>query len=237
MESICQITFQNMIQVCAHRGVSSDHRENTLEAFHAAVQQEADSIELDVWLTKDNQLAIHHDKTCEGIDIEGSTLERLPNFVTTLNDVLNNFKTIPLNIELKISPFTDLERLAKRVVYEFNGKITSSPLLVSSFNLEILQNLRKYSRRIRLGYLTAQEDWERSKLFETVTENNFQAVHPHYSLVSEDFMNISKENDVEVNVWTVNEQSAVARQVNLGVNSIITDEVQMVKAFIEDSTS
>ena len=226
-----------MIQVCAHRGVSSDHRENTLEAFHAAVQQEADSIELDVWLTKDNQLAIHHDKTCEGIDIEGSILERLPNFVPTLNDVLNNFKTIPLNIELKISPFTDLQRLAERVVYELNGKITSSPLLVSSFNLEILQNLRKYSRRIRLGYLTAQEDWERSKLFEMVTENNFQAVHPHYSLVSEDFMNISKENDVEVNVWTVNEQSAVARQVNLGVNSIITDEVQMVKTFIEDSTS
>ena len=226
-----------MIQVCAHRGVSSDHRENTLEAFHAAVQQEADSIELDVWLTKDNQLAIHHDKTCEGIDIEGSTLERLPNFVPTLNDVLNNFKTIPLNIELKISPFTDLQRLAERVVYELNGKITSSPLLVSSFNLEILQNLRKYSRRIRLGYLTAQEDWERSKLFEMVTENNFQAVHPHYSLVSEDFMDISKENDVEVNVWTVNEQSEVARQVNLGVNSIITDEVQMVKAFIEDSTS
>ena len=226
-----------MVQVCAHRGVSSDHRENTLEAFHAAVQQEADSIELDVWLTKDNQLAIHHDKTCEGIDIEGSILERLPNFVPTLNDVLNNFKTIPLNIELKISPFTDLQRLAERVVYELNGKITSSPLLVSSFNLEILQNLRKYSRRIRLGYLTAQEDWERSKLFEMVTENNFQAVHPHYSLVSEDFMNISKENDVEVNVWTVNEQSALARQVNLGVNSIITDEVQMVKAFIEDLTS
>ena len=226
-----------MVQVCAHRGVSSDHRENTLEAFHAAVQQEADTIELDVWLTKDNQLAIHHDKTCEGIDIEGSTLERLPNFVPTLNDVLNNFKTIPLNIELKISPFTDLQRLAERVVYELNGKITSSPLLVSSFNLEILQNLRKYSRRIRLGYLTAQEDWERSKLFEMVTENNFQAVHPHYSLVSEDFMDISKENDVEVNVWTVNEQSAVARQVNLGVNSIITDEVQMVKAFIKGLTS
>ena len=222
-----------MVQVCAHRGVSSDHRENTLEAFHAAVQQEADSIELDVWLTKDNQLAIHHDKTCEGIDIEGSTLERLPNFVPTLNDVLNNFKTIPLNIELKISPFTDLQRLAERVVYELNGKITSSPLLVSSFNLEILQNLRKYSRRIRLGYLTAQEDWERSKLFEMVTENNFQAVHPHHSLVSEEFMNASKEDNIEVNVWTVNEQRLVARLIDLGVNSIITDDVQMVKKIIK----
>ena len=76
-----------MIQVCAHRGVSSDHRENTLEAFHAAVQQEADSIELDVWLTKDNQLAIHHNKTCEGIDNQGSTLQRRPNIVPTQNDV------------------------------------------------------------------------------------------------------------------------------------------------------
>ena len=55
--------------------------------------------------------------------------------------------------------------------------------------------------------------------------------------MSEDFMNISKENDIEVNVWTVNEQSVVARQVHLGVNSIITDEVQMVKAFIKGSTS
>ena len=132
---------------------------------------------------------------------------------------------------------TDLQRLAKKVVSEVNGNITSSPLLVSSFNLKILQNLREYSQRIKLGYLTAQEGWERSKLIETVTENNFQAVHPHYSLVSEDFMSISKENDIEVNVWTVNEQSAVARQVHLGVNSIITDEVQMVKAFIKGSTS
>ncbi len=219
-----------MVQVCAHRGVSSDHRENTLGAFHAAVHQGADSIELDVWLTKDNHLAIHHDKTSKGIDIEESTFGSLPKFIPTLNDVLNDFGMIPLNIELKISPVTDLERLAERVISEVNGNITCTPPMISSFNLEILQNLRESSESIKLGYLFAQEDWERSMLFETITENNFQAVHPHHSLVSEEFMNASKEDNIEVNVWTVNEQRLVARLIDLGVNSIITDDVQMVKA-------
>ena len=222
-----------MIQVCAHRGVSSDHRENTFGAFYAAVRQEADSIELDVWLTKDNHLAIHHDKTCEGIDIEESTLETLPDFIPTLKDVLNDFRMIPLNIELKISPVTDLERLAERVIKEVNGNIARTPPLISSFNIEILQSLRGYSENLKLGYLTARKDWERSMLFETIAENNFQAVHPHHSLVSEEFISASKEDNIEVNVWTVNEQELVTRLIDLEVNSIITDDVQMVKAFIK----
>ena len=222
-----------MVQVCAHRGVSSDHRENTVGAFYAAVHQEADSIELDVWLTKDNHLAIHHDKTSEGIDIEESALESLPNFIPTLNDLLNDSRMIPLNIELKISLVTDLERLAEKVISEVKGNIACTPPIISSFNLEILQNLREYSEDIKLGYLFAKEDWERSMLFETITENNFQAVHPHHSLVSEEFMNASKERNIEVNVWTVNEQRLVARLIDLEVNSIITDDVQMVKAFIK----
>ena len=43
-------------------------------------------------------------------------------------------------------------------------------------------------------------------------------------------MNASKEDNIDVNVWTVNEQRLVARLIDLGVNSIITDDVQMVKA-------
>jgi glycerophosphoryl diester phosphodiesterase len=221
-----------MVQVCAHRGVSSDHRENTVGAFYAAVHQEADSIELDVWLTKDNHLAIHHDKTSEGIDIEESAFESLPNFIPTLNDLLSDSRMIPLNVELKISLVTDLERLAKKVISEVKGNIACTPPIISSFNLEILQNLRGHSQNIKLGYLSARKDWEMFMLFETIAENNFQAVHPHYSLVSEEFMRASRENNLEVNVWTVNEQQLVANLINLGINSIITDEVQMVKTFI-----
>ena len=225
-----------MVQVCAHRGVCSHHRENTIGAFHAAVYEEADSIELDVWLTKDNHLAIHHDKSFKEIDIEDSSLESLPNFIPTLNDVLKDSRMLPLNIELKVSPVTDTELLAERVVSlisEMNGNIIKKPPLISSFNIEVLQNLRKLSHSIRIGYLCARQDWRKSMLFETIVENNFQAIHPHHSFVSEEFMKASKEKGIEVNVWTVNEKKLVEVLIGLGVNSIITDDVHMVKDAIK----
>ncbi len=47
----------------AHRGASADAPENTLEAFHLAVQQGCDAFELDVRLTRDGEAVLMHDPT------------------------------------------------------------------------------------------------------------------------------------------------------------------------------
>lgn len=49
--------------VIAHRGASADTPENTLSAFHEAIRQKADAIELDVQMTSDKELVIMHDPT------------------------------------------------------------------------------------------------------------------------------------------------------------------------------
>ena len=49
--------------ICAHRGAMDTHPENTLSAFKEAVRLGVQMIELDVRLTKDEQLVILHDKT------------------------------------------------------------------------------------------------------------------------------------------------------------------------------
>ena len=49
------------IKLVAHRGHSEKFPENTLAAFKAARDLGADAIELDVHLTQDGQLVIHHD--------------------------------------------------------------------------------------------------------------------------------------------------------------------------------
>ena len=48
--------------VWAHRGASGYAPENTLEAFKLAVEMGADGVELDVQLTKDNQIVVIHDE-------------------------------------------------------------------------------------------------------------------------------------------------------------------------------
>ena len=46
----------------AHRGASARAPENTLAAFGAALEDEAELVELDVHLTRDGQLAVIHDE-------------------------------------------------------------------------------------------------------------------------------------------------------------------------------
>jgi glycerophosphoryl diester phosphodiesterase len=225
-----------MIKVCAHRGVCADSVENTLEAFRAAITQKADSIELDVWLTKDNQLAVHHDKVCEGIDLEGSYFANLPDFIPSLNDVIITCSAMPLNVELKTSADTQIERLAIKAV-EINSELnlidTGAKILISSFDISVLQNIRKLSQEVRIGYLTAHTNWNASGLFKVIDDNNFQAVHPHYSLVTKEFMLTAKGNDLEVNVWTVNDREIAITLISLGVDSIITDDVKGIKSVID----
>ena len=51
--------------ICAHRGASDTHPENTLAAFREAIMLGAQMIEFDVALTKDGQLVLMHDATVD----------------------------------------------------------------------------------------------------------------------------------------------------------------------------
>ena len=51
--------------ICAHRGASNTHPENTLAAFREAVRLGAQMIELDVALSQDAQLVLMHDATVD----------------------------------------------------------------------------------------------------------------------------------------------------------------------------
>jgi glycerophosphoryl diester phosphodiesterase len=51
--------------VIAHRGASAELPENTLPAFERAVECGVDALEMDVHLTRDEQLVVAHDDTCE----------------------------------------------------------------------------------------------------------------------------------------------------------------------------
>ena len=51
--------------ICAHRGASDTHPENTIAAFREAIRLGAQMIEFDVALTKDGKLVLMHDRTID----------------------------------------------------------------------------------------------------------------------------------------------------------------------------
>ena len=59
------------VEIIAHRGASYDAPENTVAAFKLGWKQNADAVELDIWLSKDGKIVCLHDdntKRTAGVD-------------------------------------------------------------------------------------------------------------------------------------------------------------------------
>ena len=70
------------VEIWAHRGASAYAPENTLDAFRLAIEMGADGIELDVQLTKDDEIVVIHDETLQRVSngtgyVRDYTLEEL----------------------------------------------------------------------------------------------------------------------------------------------------------------
>ncbi|WP_248928860.1 glycerophosphodiester phosphodiesterase family protein [Paenibacillus hamazuiensis] len=112
--------------VAAHRGLKCDYPENTLLAFHEALEAGADMLEFDLRLSKDGVVVVIHDETVDRTtngsgkvgDLTVSELKQLdaggwfgkpfeglkiPTF-EELCDLLRAYPEVLLNVEVKPSP-------------------------------------------------------------------------------------------------------------------------------------
>lgn len=125
------------IYVAAHRGWPAKYPENTMESFRAAHKLGVDQLELDVRVTKDNELVIIHDAAvdrttdgtglvCEKTLAELKALDagifkgeefrgcRIPTFLEFM-EYIKDDETITLDVELKEYPTEGREELAYSV--------------------------------------------------------------------------------------------------------------------------
>ena len=150
----------------AHRGLfdnTSDHPENTLPAFQRAVDA-GFGVELDVHLTKDDQLVVTHDddllRICgENVLVRDLTYAELQQrhilasqqTIPLFTDVLAVLDgKVPLVVEIKDAPrLQETCRRTDKVMRSYNG-----PYCVESFNPKALLWYRKNNPDVPLGQLS-----------------------------------------------------------------------------------
>src|SRR5688572_25480581 len=101
-----------MALVYAHRGGAALRPENTIAAFDHGLSCGADGLELDVHLSSDNVVVVHHDTTLERMtkgkgrvaDHTAAQLAALD--VPTLSEVLARYTAAQLIIEIKVDGVT-----------------------------------------------------------------------------------------------------------------------------------
>ncbi len=231
------------VDVTAHRGSSFEAPENTMSAIIKAVKNGADYVEIDVQLTKDNEIILLHDETFERTSQNLSrpdelTLSEIKSLdaglwfdksfegekIATLQEVMTYARNkIKLNIEIKGSQYSpdiynELIELIKLNNFKYDSVITS-------LNYEDLEAIETKAPYLKTGYImfVALGDLEKLNVdFYSVEETN----------VNESFVEKAHEIGREVHVWTINEKDDMQKMLDFGVDNIITDQDIILKELL-----
>ena len=241
-----------MVKNFAHRGFSGNYPENSMLAFRKAVETEGcDGIELDVHLSKDGEVVIIHDervdRTCVNATglVKDMTLEELkkcdisfkfagqcePQYIPTLREYFELVKDthIVTNIEIKTSNYEyhGIEQKVYDLIMEYGLK---DKIIISSFNHFTIKRMKEVCPDIKCGLLT--ETWMIDA--GAYTKNlGVECLHPIFFNMSGEQFDEVKSNGLEVNVWTVNEESDIRLMIERGVDSIIgnfPDRITKIRA-------
>ncbi len=219
-----------MTTVFAHRGCTEGFTENTLGAFAEARRMGADGVELDVRLTMDGALAIHHDAEIPGIGAIASLgVADLPAHVPLLADVLAVCDGMVVNVEIKNAPqdpgWDPGEAVAALTAAAIEEAGWTDRVIVSSFQATTLRAVQAADGRLALGALWGFAAEPGPALADAVAAG-FRAVHPFVAMVTPELVERAHAAGLAVNVWTVNAPEDLRAMIGQGVDTVITDRLR-----------
>ncbi len=226
--------------IFAHRGASGEYPENTLLAFQKAAEQEADGLELDIHLTKDQVPVVIHDRKVDRTtDGKGwvfeHTLEELkqldagswkdPSFqgeqIPTLEEVLAWAKdtSLFLNIELKIGlrPYSGLVPQVLEQIAHFK---LEDRVIISSFNHYSLVEVRQLNPAIETAILFMEglyQPWEYAKGI------GAQGLHCYLPVAQPELLRGAAEAGMPVRPFTVNDPNHMKKLIQAQCAGFFTD--------------
>ncbi len=228
--------------VVGHRGAPDPPAgiaENTLAAFERARDLGADGIELDVRLTTDGAMAVLHDAVVPGAGpVADLRTGDLPESVPLLGTVLETTDGLSVNIEIKNLPgepgFDPDDRLARLVGELLVGVDPGRHVVVSSFWPPALTAVRRAHPEAVTGLLYARA-LAADAAVAAALERGCRALHPAAGLADESLVTGAHAAGLEVCVWTVNDRTALSSVRDLGVDTVITDDVALARAVLDEA--
>jgi len=220
--------------ILGHRGAMGYAPENTLLSFTLAAQQQAQGVELDVFLTKDKKIVITHDEntkrlTGKKLTVRQSPLAELKTLdfgrgeqIPTLEEFLEKFSKIfsVINIEIKSTGLTNdgIEDAVANCIRDFH---LEEKVVLSSFNFFNLLRLKKKYPSLKRGYLISPHTWTNRWIF------LIKKIEPWSVNLGTQFsprdIPFFRKLAPQVWVWTVNEEKEMESWIQSGIDGLITN--------------
>ena len=221
----------------AHRGGSALAPENTIEAFDNGLALGADGLELDVHLSRDGTVVVHHDRVLDRTTmLRGPIADRTADelrraAVPALADVLARYREPRVIIELKVNS----EALARAAVDVVRRADAVDRVCFGSFGWRVLRAVRAIEPSVATS---AAREEVRFALYRSwcrwpvtrVAYSGYQVpeLAGRTRVVSPRFVKDAHAAGLGVQVWTVDTEEATRRLIDWGVDALITDRPDIV---------
>ena len=235
-------------KVIAHRGGARRTPENTLSGFVRSVELGVDGVEFDVHRCASGELVVIHDddlqRTTNGVGLVKESsyaeLSRLsagkwfaPEFaaekVPLLSEVLAVLdENMLIDIEIKNTP-VGYPGIEEDLLQALDGYAHRANVVVSSFDHHFLGRLRALDDTVGIGVLAAAMLLDAGayaqRLSATYYINAFDCLLPE--AVAE-----AQAAGLTVVAWTLNHSREWAEAMRFGVDAIVTDDPDALKAWL-----
>jgi len=234
-------------RLVAHRGAGTLAPENTLAAMRVGASFGYKMVEFDAKLSQDQIAILLHDagleRTTNGHGNAAShsyaALAKLdaglwfdPSFqgepIPTLEAIARYTlaNDITCNIEIKPSPGLEVATgtaIARQVLRDW--KAANIAPLLSSFSIEALEAAQQAAPDLPRGWITKDlgPNWH-----DTLTRLGCLSIHLHHLSLTEPLLNQIHAAGFRIAAWTVNDPVRAAELLQWGVDSVITDALDLI---------
>ena len=237
--------------IIAHRGESLDAPENTLAAINLAWQRNADAVEIDVHLTKNDQIVVIHDYNTartgnQNKEIKTSTLDELKSInvgnteypgekIPILNEV---FATVPSDKKLIIEIKTGDEIIPRLIKEVNNAKLKKDQIEFIGFDFRTMVKIKNALPQQKVLWLPELRYFWLNKIFPyyikkvilKTIENNLDGLDLQTSgMLNKELISEIKSANLLVYIWTEDDPEKARDYFEMGVDGITTNRAGWLK--------
>jgi len=238
--------------VIAHRGASGHAPENTFAAFRRAIELGATFIETDLHLTRDAKFVAIHDSTLERTTngqgaVHDATLAELRQLdagkwydrefsgehIPTLEEVLefSRQNDVVFYLEVKYDVAWGMHH---SLVAAIRKAENAARTIVISFDPATVAAVRRVDPAIMVGLLAEDTDQAaHPDLVKTAQRSGARQLCLQSKILTSDLVDQAHRSDLQVVTWTINDAEAMRAAVRAGVDGIMTDLPDRLRALLE----
>lgn len=250
---------KNKPVIIAHRGASFDAPENTLAAIKLAWEQDADAVEVDVQLSRDNKIVVIHDFNTKRVGNKNSlvktqTLSELRKLdvgswkdskwsgekIPRLNEVLS---TVPGDKKLIVEIKCGTEIISELVSTVKKMEIGTDRIEFISFDLSVCIAVKNVLPEYKVLLLSEMDYTWLQRIFRPSIDRLINVALKHNldgldlwsgNLIDENLILICVTNNLLLYTWTINSPEKAKELISLGVDGITTDLPGQFKELVSD---